>query len=188
MQILTEQGGREEAEGDGRENPSRQAPRCQAGRVGRVCTGTRHHPGHAPGDHQGNEVVTAGFRPSGQQRPGHPGPTSPGQASAKLLLLGPRIPPQGGAGQGVKGASSQTPSLAQPPEEGTSAPGPRGEALGDLGKVPSVLSSQVLERQPTGLRTGIAFGRVAGLPGGTDLAEPSPRSRQGLWVWAGPQV
>lgn len=69
----------------GRTHPGR-PPAARLGRLERLRTGTRHHPGHAPGDHQGNEVVTAGW-PSGQQRPRHPGSSSPGEASAKL---GPR--------------------------------------------------------------------------------------------------
>ena len=133
----------------GRTHPGR-SPVARLGGLERLCTGTRHHPGHTPGDHRGNEVVTAGW-PSGQQRLGHPGPSSPGQASAKRPPLGLQIPPQGGGAAGVKGASPRAPSLAELPEEGASAPDPSGDTLGDLEKGPSDLSSRVLERQPTSL-------------------------------------
>lgn len=128
--------------------------------------------------------MTAGW-PSGQQRPGHPGPSSPGQVSAKLPPLGLRTPPQGGGAAGVKGASPRAPSLAEPPEEGASAPDSSGDALGDLEKGPSDLSSRVLERQPTSLRDRKHLRPVAVLPGGTNLAEPSPRSRRGLGAEGG---
>lgn len=165
------------SEEDGREDPSQQVP-CWAGYELGPATILAMHQEIT----RATRLCPLGSGLSASRDPGTPAPLSQARPLPDFCPWGPgsRLRVWGG-GAGGQGSILEHPALQSPQKR---APWPQARAEKPLENWRRRDPRTCLSRSSKGSRqasgTRSTFGPLAGLPGGTDLAEPSPRSRQDL--------